>query len=105
VLCGSAFKNKGVQLLLDAVIAYLPSPADIKPDVVGDRPRRRRPKSSSASTRRVRAFAALAFKVMRDPRGVDKLTYIRIYSGVLKAGSLRSERHQGQHERIGRIYS
>ena len=87
VLCGSAFKNKGVQPLLDAVVDYLPSPLDVPPvsglvDVKGqDEPREEtRPADDGAP------FAALAFKIMADPF-VGKLTYFRVYSGRLEAGS------------------
>ncbi len=101
VLCGSAFKNKGVQMLLDAVIAYLPAPQDVEAihgeDIeTGDQVVR---KSSDDEP-----FSALAFKVMRDPKGVDKLTYIRIYSGVLTAGSYVYNAGKDTNERIGRIY-
>jgi elongation factor G len=101
VLCGSAFKNKGVQILLDSVIAYLPAPNDIKTvkgeDVnTGDQIERKLIDEEP--------FSALAFKVMRDPKGVDKLCYIRIYSGVLKAGSYVYNASKDTNERIGRIY-
>jgi elongation factor G len=101
VLCGSAFKNKGVQMLLDAVIEYLPAPSDVEaiqghlPDT--DEPASRAPRDDEP-------FAALAFKVMRDPRGVDKLTYIRVYSGVLKSGSYVLNSTSDSNERIGRLY-
>ncbi len=87
VLCGSAFKNKGVQLMLDAVIDYLPSPLDI-PAIKGINPdtgeEETRPASDEAP------FAALAFKIMTDPF-VGRLTFIRVYSGTLDSGSLRNE--------------
>ena len=101
VLCGSAFKNKGVQMLLDAVVTYLPAPNDVESikgediNTGGELTR----KSDDAEP-----FSALAFKVMRDPRGVDKLTYVRIYSGVLKAGSYVLNTNRDQNERIGRMY-
>jgi elongation factor G len=102
VLCGSSFKNKGVQPLLDAVIAYLPSPLDVPP-VMGVEPTRdgegrpaERPADDSAP------FAALAFKVMADPY-VGKLTYFRVYSGTLKAGAKILNVSTGRTERIGRI--
>ena len=101
VLCGSAFKNKGVQLLLDSVIEYLPSPIDVKP-VKGHHV-----ETGEEMTRRAHDeehFSALAFKVMRDPKGVDKLTYIRVYSGVVKAGSYVYNPCSDRNERIGRIY-
>jgi elongation factor G len=99
VLCGSAFKNKGVQPLLDAIIDYLPSPLDVPP-VMGIDPR------TSAEIVRKPAldepFSALAFKVMSDPF-VGKLTYFRVYSGVLKAGSHVTNVTTGRKERVGRI--
>src|SRR5438093_10089540 len=84
VICGAAFKNKGVQALLDAVVDYLPSPVDIPP-IKGHLPHHdathaERPASDDAP------FAALAFKIMTDPY-VGKLTFFRVYSGVLSAGS------------------
>jgi len=98
VLCGSSFRNKGVQPLMDAIVDYLPSPLDVPP-VVGHRADGRevtRPADDRAP------FAALAFKVAVDPY-VGKLTYFRVYSGTLKAGSyvLNSTRHK--RERISRI--
>ncbi len=102
VLCGSSFKNKGVQPLLDAVIDYLPSPLDVPP-VVGIEPSRdgegkhaERPADDSAP------FAALAFKVMADPY-VGKLTYFRVYSGSITTGSKILNSSTGRTERIGRI--
>jgi len=103
VLCGSSFKNKGVQPLLDAVIDYLPSPLDVPPlmgvePVKGDdngRPAERPPKDDAP-------FAALAFKIMADPY-VGKLTYFRVYSGTLKAGSKVMNASTGRQERVGRI--
>jgi elongation factor G len=99
VLLGSAFKNKGVQLLLDAVVDYLPSPLDvppmhgIDPKTGGDEVRPADPKAP---------FSALAFKVMSDPF-VGKLTYFRVYSGTLKAGDRVLNTITGRTERIGRI--
>lgn len=99
VLCGSAFKNKGVQLLLDAVVDYLPSPSDLPP-VTGFLP--------DTGEQIVRAvsddepFSALAFKIMVDPY-VGKLAYFRVYSGSLKAGSYVYNATKGRRERIGRI--
>jgi len=101
VLCGSAFKNKGVQLVLDAVLAYLPSPVDMK-SVVGENPSTGEEEERNQNDEE--KFAALAFKVMRDPRGVDKLTYLRVYSGVLKTGSYAYNTNKDQTERIGRLY-
>ena len=83
MLCGSAFKNKGVQPLLDAIIDYLPSPLDIPP-VDGTMPRTGDEESRAPTLDE--PFSALAFKVMTDPY-VGKLTYFRVYSGQLKAGS------------------
>jgi elongation factor G len=103
VLCGSAFKNKGVQPLLDAVLDYLPGPLDVPPmygleEVRGqDEPREAlRPADDAAP------FAALAFKISADPF-VGKLTYFRVYSGKLAAGSRILNVNTGRTERIGRI--
>ncbi len=99
VLCGSAFKNKGVQPLLDAIIDYLPSPLDVPPVAGVD------PKSGDEIVRAPaldEPFSALAFKVMSDPF-VGKLTYFRVYSGVLKAGSHVTNVTTGRKERVGRI--
>ncbi len=99
VLCGTAFKNKGVQLLLDAVVDYLPSPLDVPP-VEGINPR-----SGETVTRRAaddEPFSAIAFKIMSDPF-VGKLTYFRVYSGTLKAGSYVSNASKDKKERVGRI--
>jgi elongation factor G len=101
VLCGSAFKNKGVQPLLDAVIAYLPSPLDV-PAINGFKPGdestviERHPDSSDP-------FSALAFKIAADPH-LGRLTYIRLYSGKLEAGSTVLNSTKGRKERIGKIY-
>ncbi|MFU2194372.1 elongation factor G [Streptococcus pluranimalium] len=99
VLCGSAFKNKGVQLMLDAVIDYLPSPLDI-PAIKGTNPdtdaEEERPASDDEP------FAALAFKIMTDPF-VGRLTFFRVYSGVLNSGSYVMNTSKGKRERIGRI--
>ncbi|TYP50882.1 elongation factor G [Thermosediminibacter litoriperuensis] len=99
VFCGSSYRNKGVQLLLDAIIDYLPSPLDI-PAVKGVDPEtggeiERQPSDDEA-------FSALAFKIMSDPY-VGKLTYFRIYSGTLKAGSYVYNSTKNKKERIGRI--
>jgi elongation factor G len=100
VFCGSAFKNKGVQLLLDAVVAYLPSPADL-PAIKGFRPGdeevvvERMPEDGEP-------FAALAFKIMSDPH-VGKLTYFRVYSGHAAKGGTVLNTSTGQKERLGRI--
>ncbi|WP_157455403.1 elongation factor G [Carnobacterium maltaromaticum] len=99
VLCGSAFKNKGVQLMLDAVIDYLPSPLDV-PAITGTVPGTEevvaRPADDDAP------FAALAFKVMTDPF-VGRLTFFRVYSGTLNGGSYVKNATKGKRERIGRI--
>ncbi len=99
VLCGSAFKNKGVQRLLDSIISYLPSPEDLQP-VEGKRPR-----TGETISRRHNVddpFAALAFKVMTDPY-VGKLTFFRVYSGTAKAGSYIYNTNMEKKERLGRI--
>ncbi|MBA4549373.1 elongation factor G [Thermoactinomyces intermedius] len=98
VLCGSSYKNKGVQLLLDAVVDYLPSPLDV-PDIQGTLP------DGTEATRKSgddEPFAALAFKVMTDPY-VGKLTFFRVYSGTLESGSYVLNSTKGKRERIGRI--
>ncbi|HEX6559857.1 MAG TPA: elongation factor G, partial [Longimicrobiales bacterium] len=100
VLCGSAFKNKGVQQLLDAAIDYLPSPMDVKA-IEGHLPH----KDETFETREPRddaPFAALAFKIMTDPF-VGKLTYFRVYSGVLPSGSYIYNSTKDKRERIGRL--
>ncbi len=99
VLCGTAFKNKGIQPLLDAVVDYLPSPLDVPP-VHGVDPRTENELSRRASTEE--PFAALAFKVMSDPY-VGKLTYIRVYSGQIKSGDRLLNTTTGKTERVGRI--
>jgi elongation factor G len=101
VLCGTAFKNKGVQPLLDAVIAYLPSPIDVpaieghavkdEQEIIERKPSEQEP------------FSALAFKIMADPH-LGKLTYLRIYSGRLEAGTQVLNPTKGKKERIGKIY-
>ncbi len=98
VICGSSYRNKGVQMMLDAVIDYLPSPLDV-PDIKG---------TLDDGTEVVRKssddqpFAALAFKIMTDPF-VGKLTFFRVYSGVLNSGSYVLNATKGKRERIGRI--
>lgn len=99
VLCGSAFKNKGVQLMLDAVIDYLPSPLDI-PAIKGINPDTDAEEARPASDEE--PFAALAFKIMTDPF-VGRLTFFRVYSGVLQSGSYVLNTSKGKRERIGRI--
>ncbi|HEX5727180.1 MAG TPA: elongation factor G [Longimicrobiaceae bacterium] len=100
VLCGSAFKNKGVQQLLDAVIDFLPSPLDVPPISGTD------PDDHEAVVERraddSEPFAALAFKIMNDPF-VGKLTFFRVYSGTLASGSYVLNSTKGKRERIGRI--
>ncbi|HTY73377.1 MAG TPA: elongation factor G [Actinomycetes bacterium] len=101
VLCGSAFKNKGVQPMLDAVVRYLPSPLDvdaIQGHAVGDESTvvERKPSESEP-------FSALAFKIMSDPH-LGKLTYIRVYSGALTSGTQVLNSTKGRKERIGKIY-
>ncbi len=97
ILCGSAFKNKGVQLLLDAVVDYLPAPVDVPPiqGLLPDGTEAIRPADDSAP------FSALAFKVMADPFG--KLTFVRIYSGVLQKGSYVLNATKDKKERISRL--
>ncbi|MFI3632938.1 elongation factor G [Streptococcus parauberis] len=99
VMCGSAFKNKGVQMMLDAVIDYLPSPLDI-PAIKGINPDTEEEETRPASDEE--PFAALAFKIMTDPF-VGRLTFFRVYSGVLQSGSYVMNTSKGKRERIGRI--
>jgi elongation factor G len=99
VLCGSAFKNKGVQLLLDAVVDFLPSPLDVPPvrgvELSGGQPIERKPDESEP-------FAALAFKIVSDPY-TGKLTYFRVYSGQVDQGEAIVNSTKGKRERLGRI--
>ncbi|MFD6097280.1 elongation factor G [Nocardiopsis flavescens] len=103
VVCGTAFKNKGVQPLLDAVVAYLPSPMDIEAIEGHD------PKDESEETKLQRKpsnaepLSALVFKIMSDPH-LGKLTYLRVYSGVLQTGTQVLNSVKGRKERIGKIY-
>lgn len=99
VLCGSALKNKGVQLLLDAVTYYLPSPLDVPP-MMGTNPENSQ--QESRESREDAPTSALAFKIMTDPY-VGRLTFIRVYSGVLESGSYVYNTTKGQRERIGRL--
>lgn len=99
VTCGSSYKNKGVQLLLDAIIDYLPSPVDI-PAIVGVDPDTDEEEDRHASDEE--PFSALAFKIVTDPY-VGKLSYFRVYSGTLKAGSYVYNSSKGKRERVGRI--
>ncbi|MGW0478605.1 elongation factor G [Nonomuraea sp. NPDC003214] len=101
VLCGTAFKNKGVQPLLDAIVAYLPAPTDIPAiagHAVGDES-----KAVERHADPAEPFSALAFKIASDPH-LGKITYIRIYSGTLEAGSQVINSVKGKKERIGKIY-
>jgi len=100
VLCGAALRNRGVQPILDAVVEYLPSPADVAPVEGTD------PKTGTLLVREhddAEPFSALAFKIQMDPQGVGKLTFFRVYSGRLKAGSGVLNASNGRKERIGRI--
>ena len=99
VLCGTAFKNKGVQLLLDAAIDYLPAPTDV-PSIKGINPKTEE-ETERASTDEA-PFSSLAFKVMTDPF-VGRLTFFRVYSGVLSSGSYVLNASKGKRERVGRI--
>ncbi|WP_248929033.1 elongation factor G [Paenibacillus hamazuiensis] len=98
VICGSSYKNKGVQLMLDAVVDYLPAPVDV-PDIKGTLEDGTEVTRKSADDQ---PFAALAFKIMTDPF-VGKLTFFRVYSGVLNSGSYVLNATKGKRERIGRI--
>jgi elongation factor G len=98
MLCGSAFKNKGVQAMLDAVIEYLPAPTDIPPVdgiLENEQPGERKPNDTDP-------FAALAFKIMTDPY-VGQLTFFRVYSGTVKTGDTIYNPIKGRKERLGRI--
>ena len=97
-MCGSAFKNKGVQAMLDAVISYMPSPVDVPPihGILEDESESERPADDKAP------FAALAFKIATDPY-VGNLTFFRVYSGVLNSGDTIYNSVKGKKERIGRI--
>ena len=99
VLCGTALKNKGVQAMLDAVIAYLPSPLDIPP-LVGINPDTEQPETRAVSD--TAPFSALVFKIVSDPF-VGRLSYMRVYSGVLTKGSGIENSTKGKTERIGRL--
>jgi elongation factor G len=99
VLCGTAFRNKGIQPLLDAIVAYLPSPQDVPP-MEGQVPGSRDLQTRNAADGE--PFAALAFKVMSDPY-VGRLTYFRVYSGVVRAGAHTYNSTKDRKERIGRI--
>ena len=99
VFCGSAYKNKGIQMLLDAVIDYLPSPLDVPPVKGTD------PKSGEEITRKAsdkEPLAALAFKIMADPF-IGKLAYFRVYSGIMEQGTYVLNSTKGKKERVGRL--
>jgi len=98
MLCGTAFKNKGVQRMLDAVIEFLPSPVDIPPVAGTDEDDKEVTRKADDSEK----FSALAFKLMTDPY-VGQLTFVRVYSGVLKSGDTVLNPTRGKKERIGRI--
>ena len=100
VLCGSAFKNKGVQLVLDAIVDYLPSPLDV-PAVEGHLPLKE-DEHVSREPSDTEPFSALAFKIMSDPY-VGRLTYLRVYSGILHSGSHVLNSTKDRKERIGRV--
>ncbi|WP_306479344.1 elongation factor G [Finegoldia magna] len=99
VLCGSAYKNKGVQPLLDAIVDYMPAPTDV-PDIKGVDPQTDEPTTRKSSDEE--PFAALAFKIATDPY-VGKLAFTRIYSGSIESGSYVYNSTKGKRERIGRI--
>ena len=99
VMCGSAFKNKGVQTLLDAVAAFLPSPLDVE-DVEGVNPKTEKPESRPIDPKA--PFSALAFKIATDPY-VGRLCFFRVYSGTLESGSYVYNANTGKKERISRI--
>ncbi len=99
VTCGTSYKNKGVQKLLDAIVDYLPSPVDIPP-VEGTNPKTGEPETRAASDDE--PFSALAFKIMTDPY-VGKLAFFRVYSGTVNAGETVINVSKGQRERMGRI--
>ena len=99
VFCGSAYKNKGIQMLLDAVIDYLPSPLDVPP-VKGTDPKTGEEISRKASDKE--PLAALAFKIMADPF-VGKLAYFRVYSGMMEQGTYVLNSTKGKKERVGRL--
>jgi len=99
VLCGTALKNKGVQRMLDAIVDYLPSPADVPP-VEGLNPTTGEPETRSTDPEE--PFSALAFKIVTDPH-VGRLAYVRVYSGQMVAGSYVLNSTKGERERIGRL--
>ena len=98
-MCGTAFKNKGIQPLLDAVVAYMPSPLDVGA-VKGIDPKTEEPMERQPSDEE--AFSALAFKILTDPF-VGRLSFFRVYSGVLNKGSYVLNSTKGKKERMGRL--
>ncbi len=100
MFCGSAFKNKGIQTLLDGIIAYLPSPVDVK-SITGIDPRNEKQIERKANNDE--PFSALAFKIATDSY-VGRLTYLRVYSGVLKAGAMVYNARTGKKERLTRLF-
>jgi elongation factor G len=100
VLCGSAFKNKGVQMLLDAVVNYLPSPVDI-PAVKGIDPSKKDKPETTRKASDDAPFSALAFKILNDPHG--NLTFFRVYSGKVQSGTMIMNSSRDKRERVGRI--
>ncbi len=101
VLCGAAYKNKGIQLLLDAVVDYLPSPTDIGTVIAHDPEDEEKTLTRNPSNNE--KFSALAFKLINDPY-VGQQTFIRIFSGTLKSGISVYNTNKGKHERVGRIF-
>ena len=99
VVCGTSYKNKGVQKLLDAIISYMPSPVDI-PDIMGTNPKTG--EEDSRKTSDASPFSALAFKIETDPH-VGKLCFVRVYSGTITTGSTVYNSVKGERERLGRI--
>ena len=99
VLCGSAFKNKGVQPLLDAVVDYLPAPTEV-PEIHGIDPNKEKPLARHSDVEE--PFCALAFKIMTDPF-VGRLTYFRVYSGTMGVGSMVYNPRADKKERLGRV--
>jgi len=99
VMCGSAFKNKGIQPLLDAVLYYLPAPTDV-PHIKGIDPDTNKEEECIAGDDQ--PFAALAFKIQTDPH-VGKLVYFRVYSGVVTGSSYILNSTKGNRERVGRL--
>src|SRR5690606_33308078 len=101
VLCGTAFKNKGVQPLLDAIVRYLPSPMDV--EAIEGHAVRNEEETLTRKPSEDEPFSALAFKIASDPH-LGKLTFVRVYSGVLESGSNVMNSVKERKERIGKIY-